>query len=388
MAQLFGKIQTHEETFESMICIDSDLETEACITWNLGLDRKPEGAVVKLNWISHEIAEISPLVFLEPDPQTGEIRTRMLQGPALAEFYAYSGKLRRQKNGGMRGEIFQNGNPVGKFQFLAPPSNTKLNAYECHSWTDFKDWANASKKEDRAQVFRGHGCKSFKLSTTFHRQGRTRLERYCHSTLQQFRLNAEAIMGMKFDMRDGDDYGVVLGLAQHHGLPTPLLDWTMSPYVAAFFAFSDALEFRTARNNTTHVRIYGLTEDFIRLSTPSVVTLPNFNPFASMLAISARHNPRLHAQQGRFMATNISDIETAICNWQYLRSRRYLVAADVPVSCAQEALEDLAFMGLTAATLFPGLDGVCRMMKHQMMFSNILPAATSPQLPTSTFEEP
>jgi hypothetical protein len=31
-------------------------------------------------------------------------------------------------------------------------------------------------------------------------------------------------------------------------------------------------------------------------------------------------------------------------------------------------LEDLAFMGLTAATMFPGLDGVCRMMRHSMAF--------------------
>jgi hypothetical protein len=30
-------------------------------------------------------------------------------------------------------------------------------------------------------------------------------------------------------------------------------------------------------------------------------------------------------------------------------------------------LTDLQYMGITAATLFPGIDGVCKMLKHQML---------------------
>jgi hypothetical protein len=61
-----------------------------------------------------------------------------------------------------------------------------------------------------------------------------------------------------------------------------------------------------------------------------------------------------------------------------------LVAADVPVECASEALEDLAFMGLTAASLYPGLDGVCRMMRHAMLFKRgavLLPGKSSGGVP-------
>jgi hypothetical protein len=178
----------------------------------------------------------------------------------------------------------------------------------------------------------------------------------------------EALLGERIDLNNGDDYSMLFGLAQHHGLPTPLLDLTSSPYVAAFFAFADALESSAVRPDVTHVRVYGFTYELLGGTSTPVVTVPYFKPYVSTLMISPRNNPRLYAQQGQFLVTNVADVESFICDMELKSDRKFFIAADIPVSCAVDALEDLAFMGLTAATMFPGLDGVCRMMKHAMSF--------------------
>lgn len=373
MTQLHGRINTETRSLESMICIDSDLKTEATIHWWGPPLSNGQATIVNLEWNGNE-ANITPRLMLEPDSQRG-IKIKPLSGKDLSDFLSYRGTLTKTDDGALIAKWNGANGDNGTAEWKPRNTGATVKVSKCNSWNEFTSWATEVKSKYGAQLFRGHGSNQFKLSTTFHRQGRARLERYAATTLQDFRLNAEAVMGIRFHTNDNDEFGVLLGLAQHHGLPTPLLDWTLSPYIAAFFAFSDALE--NSRPGVTHVRVYGLTADFIRGTSPNIIDLPSMFPYVSMLSISARHNPRLHAQQGRFMVTNIEEIEEALCFWQVALPRPYLIAADIPINCAREALEDLAYMGLTAATLFPGLDGVCRMLKHQMMFANLVPVVGS-----------
>jgi len=45
--------------------------------------------------------------------------------------------------------------------------------------------------------------------------------------------------------------------------------------------------------------------------------------------------------------------------------KRYLVTIDIPASERRLVMRELSFMGVTAATLFPGLDGICGTLKER-----------------------
>lgn len=84
--------------------------------------------------------------------------------------------------------------------------------------------------------------------------------------------------------------------------------------------------------------------------------------------VTPLHNPRLYAQQGRFLVTNVVHFEDYVTDIERIHQKPLLEAVDIPVRFSSEALRDLAYMGLTAANLFPGLDGAGRMLKHEMSY--------------------
>lgn len=92
---------------------------------------------------------------------------------------------------------------------------------------------NAGLQRHRSQfVFRGLGNESWTLETSLMRLGGkySELERHL---LRNFKKYAHR------DLVDRDSFWHWLTAAQHHGLPTRLLDWTYSPLVAMHFATCD-----------------------------------------------------------------------------------------------------------------------------------------------------
>jgi len=194
-----------------------------------------------------------------------------------------------------------------------------------------------------------------------------------------------------------------LSIMQHHGAPTRLLDATKSFYVAAFFALESMRKVQSTpptsqsviwafdkyQLDRTLVVEGKFTEDVVRERVQEGISEAGE---CKVVAVRPwRLNQRLILQQGWFLCPlgrDISSFEHCLCKTfglpgSHLPAKTQFYEKDalidgfrppsgcirlikfiIPYSERLEALRDLRAMNITAATLFPGLDGFARSLKY------------------------
>lgn len=228
------------------------------------------------------------------------------------------------------------------------------------SWTEFRKWADAAKSEDPGSIFRGVSLARHRLTTSFHRTGRVDLVRYHERDLHIFSEMAETIGDLKLS----GDIGATLGFAQHHGFPTPLLDWTESPYIAAYFAHLGAIEDRRGAGGES-VKIYKMRGDFVSRNCPKSVGMTDGFPRIWIFKPRSSGNKRLIYQQGIFTHSNIVNIESYLRSLELPNGPSILDVIEIPARLARESFLNLHNMGISHLTLFPGLDGAAKYSAHK-----------------------
>jgi FRG domain-containing protein len=205
-------------------------------------------------------------------------------------------------------------------------------------------------------LFRGMGNADWSLSSSFDRRfsslRRDQRLRLWEELIHEWRRSC-AETGVPDSVVHNDEKLWALG--QHNGLPTRLLDWSTSPYVAAFFAFQDWV--LALPEEFSHVAIWALhvgNPVWTREMGVEIVTPP------------ALENIRLRNQSGKFTLsrTPFATLEEYVSQ---SATDAALTKVVLPASEALSALPDLDSMGINNYHLFPDLTGLAGMATMRLL---------------------
>lgn len=177
----------------------------------------------------------------------------------------------------------------------------------------------------------------------------------------------------------------IAGLAQHYGIPTRLLDWSLNSLVAAYFAACEAADWvrdpTLNTNNATKVAVWCLNMKFIFDAWPASSNSCD----VLIVSVPRASNPNLHAQGGVFtlndpagrQATQVvpDPLDTVIEAAANLRKDEWFQNRGICLPVMRELVLDiqhtprllryLADHGVSAATIYPGLKGVSESLNER-----------------------
>jgi len=199
----------------------------------------------------------------------------------------------------------------------------------------------------------------------------------------------------------------LLAIAQHYGMPTPLLDWSQSPFVGWYFALREqsayyptviaiapgvwgATSIRWLKDSAQKLRVKidkDSPEWFAECSDQSIVPsttaerraavldtydLTDTPEYASFLQFpaSSHLNDRLQAQQGILTRHSVAhSMEEIASVLQHDMKTQTLIWKFVLVEEPREkAMTQLRMMNITGSTLFPGLVGAGQLGLDSLRF--------------------
>lgn len=225
-------------------------------------------------------------------------------------------------------------------------------------------------------VFRGLSRTTHGLQPSLNRKCPNKLELE-RNLLRNFKKYASQEISSHENLWD------ILSLAQHHGLPTRLLDWTFSPFIAAHFATEDtdkfdidgaiwALNFVECHSHLPRELSTILLEEDAKGFSTEMLGKP-VRTFEQLLSLGSGDSAfpvffeppaidsRIVNQYALFSV--MSDPNVTIDSW-LKNHEAYYFRIIIPASVKHEIRDKLDQINITERIIYPGLDGLCKWLSR------------------------
>jgi len=246
------------------------------------------------------------------------------------------------------------------------------------SWAELQEvlyydsWAENLNRFRSGYVYRGVEDASFELSSSLNRLGESHLERHL---LRNFRKYSQLENQMNNSVWNW------LALAQHHGLPTRLLDWTYSPYVALHFATADFANYD--KDGAIWAINYVDTIKYLPTKYKKIIDAEGSHIFTAEMLDRAAHSldELQHSKADIFAVfleppsmdqrivnqyavfSMMSDPDIKVSQWLQGKSVKYF-KIHIPADLNWEIRDKLDQSNINERVLFPGLDGLATWLKR------------------------